>query len=155
MSIKTRVCAALLVVAATHVACGGGATAPEGRYQLDKDAFIEMAVKTMREHERIPEGAEDIARGMLRQIEMEFDLRDGGEFHCTQKAPGENHVYTGRWYLNGRQIRIVQTHEDGKEVPDSMSGTYENGVLNLQHEEEGMQMTYVLHKAEATPAAPR
>ena len=36
-----------------------------------------------------------------------------------------------------------------------MSGTLESGVMNLQHEEQGMKMTYVLNKVEATPAAPR
>ena len=76
MSIRTRFHAALWAVAAATAACGSSDTAAEGRYALDKDAFIETAVQQMLEHDRIPEGSEDIARGMLRQIEMEFELHE-------------------------------------------------------------------------------
>ena len=144
-----------LLLAIALTSCGSEPTVQlEGSYSLDHDAFVDEAVQAMSRAGLIPEGVEEMARGRLGQLRMDLQLDPAGTFACQMTAAGQSYLYTGGWVLVGSHVRLEQTHQDGSPVPDVMKGTYRGGVLRLLHEENGMEMPYVLRKA-PSPAAPR
>ena len=124
-------------------------TSITGSWTLDKAEFAKLGAKTMVESGLVPAHALAAAEQQLATIEMSIELESTGSFRCTTVAQGQKHEYTGRWEQIGDTVRIEQTHEDGEPKADLMAGRIEAGKLRLTHDEQGVQMPYILRRAEA------
>ena len=117
-----------------------------GSYTIDHDAFVDEAISAMKDAGLLEAGTEMLARGQLRQVRMDLDIENDRTFECRMEALGQNNTYTGNWTQVGSHFRLEQTHENGNQSLDVMTGTYRNGVLRLLHNEPGIEMPYVLRK---------
>ncbi len=134
------------------VSCGSRDASVAGTWTLDTAAFVEAALPVLKEHGRIPAGAEGEAKAQLGKVRMSVDLASDGSFVC-HMGIGTTARFEGTWVQNGKNVALVQTLEDGEPKDDQMSGTQDGNSLRLVHDEAGMAMCYVLRRSSA--ASPR
>ena len=138
-------CSFLLALLATG--CGSEQHAgPEGVWSLHPQEFQDQAVRVLVDEGRIPAEAEGLARAQLEKVHLRLELQRDGKFTADMGAAVERHRYTGPSTLTGTHIQLDQTHEDGEPVTDQMTGTLQDGAMNLIHMEEGLAMPYVLRQ---------
>ena len=149
-TLLVTLCAALFAL----TACGPSASAKvEGRYTLAGDAFVEAAVKSLRDSNRIPAGAEGLAEAQLRAMVLMLELKPAGEFVVKMTVQNKHKIYTGTWTRASDQIVLTQTHDGDKPKTDSMEGKIDGDLLRLTHMEQGVSFPYILQR-EGSPAAP-
>ena len=142
-----------LLAALVLGACSGEeAASPPGAYAIDHQRFVPKALAAMQAHGAAPAGAAREVQARLQLLRMDVDLRVDHTFECRMGLMGERRTYTGSWQQSGQSIRLEQTHEDGEDVEDLLTGTLRDGVLDLVHEENGLPMPYVLRRHAAAPA---
>lgn len=52
----------------------------------------------------------------------------------------------GTWEIEAGQLTMVQTHEQGKPVPNRCEGTIQNGALRVKVNQSGLDVTLVFHR---------
>ena len=129
--------------------CGGKPSAAEGTYELDKAAFVEQGLKSLIDSGRIPAAAREIGRRQLERVSSILELKGDGTFVNFMEMSGRKHKFTGEWTQKGNRIELRQTHSDGREKEDAMSGTLDGDNLFLVHEEEGLSFPYPMRRRRA------
>ena len=145
----------LALVPVSLASCGGGDTTSEttGHYDLDVQHFANHMADKLIEIGRAPAGFRNQLVNQMQSSKFSLDLHEDGTFEAEQKMGNQSHAYSGSWTLIGSQIRLDQTHEDGSEVVDTMSGTLEHGQLTLIEQDEGTELTIILRRANPAAAA--
>lgn len=132
-------------------ACGGQAVDAVGGWTLDTDAFLDEAIPVMIDSGRVPKEAESIARAQMAKLQMQIELKRDGSFVCSMGL-AKTSRYEGTWKQNGSHISLIQTHENGELVADTLNGTVTSERMRVGHMEEGIEMFYILRRsAVATP----
>ena len=89
----------------------------------------------------------------LKSSDFDLSLATDGTFTALQTILAERRTYKGTWTKTGTSFVLHQTHDNGKELEDEMTGTLVDGKLDLTHESDDGTMKFVLYH-EASPAAP-
>ncbi len=85
---------------------------------------------------------------LMRDMVLEFDLESDGSFTCEESLSGEDHEYDGNWVLNDNKIRLNQTHMDGEEVRDQLTGTVDRKMMDLVKKDQGVELPIMLRRIE-------
>ena len=147
-------CLALAVFSLTS--CGGDAgtsSAVTGHYDLDAGHFADHMADKLIETGRAPAALRYELVNQLKSARFSLDLDEDGTFQAEQSIADESHSYSGSWSLIGSEFKLDQTHEDGEEVFDTMTGTFDQGQLSLVDEDEGVEVTIILRHARLASAA--
>ena len=157
-TLTTLSSALILCLAVAISACStDSATGPTGRYALqaqDKEQFAGNTADALVTAGQIPPAARELAVEQLRTAEINLDLEADKTFSFDQTVQGKRMVFTGTWDLNGSTVRLNQTHENGKEVADTMDGELRDGRLTLTMTDSSASIEFVLSRS-GTPASPR
>ena len=80
---------------------------------------------------------------------FEFDLEDDGSFTADESLQDTDAEYKGNWVLSGGDlIRLNQTHKDGAEEPDQLTGAVVGNRMNLVHKKNGIELPICLKRIE-------
>jgi len=128
-----------------------------GTYTVDIDALVEAMVAAMQEESggELPQEFLDMFVEQFRTQLEESDLAFVFETDLTWKVAGtmagETQDAGGTWSREGNELTLLQTYENGeeKDEPDTMTGTFEDGVIELVPDDEaGVPFAIVLRKQE-------
>ncbi len=144
----------LILIGLSLVSCGKSSqSGPAGSYRVDAVPFAETMADALIETGKVPAELRATAVSQLRKAKFDLDLNDDGSFSFAQAVNGEKKVYTGTWEVVGTAINLHQTHEDGNEVADAMTGTVGDDRLEMAYEEAGVEMNFTMLR-KGQPAAP-
>ena len=129
--------------------CGSKPSAAAGTYELDKAAFVEQGLKSLIDSGGIPAAARELGRRQLEKVGSILELKGDGTFVNIMEVSGRKHEFTGEWTQKGSRIELLQTHANGKEKEDSMTGTLDGDSLLLLHEEKGVTFPYPMRRRSA------
>lgn len=145
-----------VLVLATLLGCSGNAaTGASGSYQLETDGFAESMADIFIEQGKVPADARPQAIAALEGATMDVDLATDGTFTFSQKIAGDKHVYTGTWTETGSAVTLNQTHDNGEEIEDEMSGTLDGDALRMTYTSEGHTLKFLLRRKGAAAAPGR
>jgi hypothetical protein len=123
-------------------ACGGGASAAAGVYELDKAAFKEAMLAAMPAEAKQSKEAmgmvDSMAGGMSATIELKADGTASFDMKMTMMGQAKEEKATGTWKLDGSNLTIVTKEKDGKE--ESKTATYSNGSFSIEENDGGQKM---------------
>ena len=128
-----------------------------GRYEIDIDALVEAMVAAMQEEsggELPPEFLDMFVEQFRSQLEdssLVFEFKVDLPWSVQGTMAGEEQDAGGTWSREGDELTLEQTFENGeaKEEPETMKGTFENGVIELIPDEEaGVPFAIVLRKVD-------
>lgn len=113
----------------------------EGRWTLDREAFMKIMIERMTsgQDENITPELLEILTSTMSEFVVELVLREDGTFVVEATGMGNDESRArGTWSQDGRTVLLKTTHEDGveKEVPDEMIGDWVDGTLRLHPEGE-------------------
>jgi hypothetical protein len=115
-----------------------------GKWELDFEATkVECLAK-------LPGQGVDAAKTIsnLQEMVLEFDLESDGSFTCEESAMGQDNEIEGNWVLNGNKIRLNQTHNNGAEERDQLTGTVEGKTMNLVKKQDKVSLPIMLRRIE-------
>lgn len=117
-------------------ACGGEAAKPNaaGVYRLVKDQALKDGVKAIADHDSIGAGEEAVAniQAMVESMDMTLNLKPDHTFEVTGQMGGKFQA-SGTWELDGKDLTIRATHEEGKprEEPEVTKMILEGDTIRM------------------------
>ena len=73
-------------------------------------------------------------------MHFNLDLESDAEWTCSMGDFASSGEFSGYWKTDGKNISVVQTHEEGKPKRDIMTGTYDETFLYLNHNQNDIKM---------------
>lgn len=142
---------------ATVLLCGCSSKPLDGagNYTLDATHFAGNVADEMIAEGKAPAEARAIIVEQLKNSKFDLTLNNDGSFDCEQMIANDHHEYTGTWTLDGTKIRLHQTHDNGREIEDVMSGQLVDGKMQVSLSEKSDWIKLVLYHQSAAAAPPR
>ena len=134
--------------------CGGTKSGPAGSYTMDAKGFANTLADQMIKSGQVLPATRALMVAKLQTAVFTVDLAEDGKFKADQRMMGEHHAYIGTWRQEGSSIRLDQTHDNGVEVEDELTGTFAGDTMSLVHKEDGLEVEMVLRRGSAA-APPR
>lgn len=133
----------------TLSSCGDASSAsPVGTYTLDKAAFKESMMANAPK-----EGGEEAKKmmdEMFGKFEGTLELKADNTGTMVMKTPNpvtgavNEEKHEGTWKLDGTKITFNE--KDSKPGDENKSGTYANGVITFEGEENGMKIKMIFRR---------
>ena len=124
--------------------CGASDSAA-GSYGLDIVPTIEGIIASQSSDAELPAEARTMMETALKSTfeGMSFELMDDNTFTATAPVSGST---KGTWSEASGNVTLNTTHEDGKEMASTQTGTYKDGALIVESEREGQKITLFFKK---------
>ena len=146
LPVKTAIGAFVSLICLISASCGGK-SGPEGSYVLDGEAFAQEMRGQIRDQLAVMTPAqEEATMQTLESTVFNLTLKDDNTFVARQKLGPQQAEFTGTWTLDGQRFHLQQTHENGRPVEDSMSGTLIGTQIRVTDEDQGKRVELVLNK---------
>ena len=137
---------AVVVLTLCLFSCGGGKSTPEGKYKLEIDPA--MIAEMEAEVAKTPEAMRPMVQGMVdafKNMDGRFELKGDNTFTASMTMPDGETTMKGTWKLEGDQITMTSTHQDGEEKVESKTGTFKNGQIVIAEKQGDKTVRMILN----------
>lgn len=116
-------------------------------FRLQKNALKEAGIIKVNQDEF------DFKRNFS-SMHSNLDLESDAEWTCSMGDFASSGEFSGYWKTDGKNISVVQTHEERKPKRDIMTGTYDETFLYLNHNQNDIKMPFVFRRMGAAKIRP-
>lgn len=143
---KTTIGAFVSLICLISASCGAE-SGPEGSYVLDGEAFAQqMRGQIQGQLAKMTPDQEKATMRTLRSTVFDLTLKEDNTFVAQQKLGPQQSEFTGTLTLEGQRLHLQQTHENGRPVEDSMTGTLIGTQIRVTDEDQGKRIELVLNR---------